>query len=69
MAAQSLSQKRIQERTQQHRQAVMVLALQCARKAVERELQSQGLKPRYMQPSEINQLARDYLAKHRAAKG
>ena len=65
MATRSLSPKQIQERTQQHRQAVMVLARRCARKAVERQLQEQGLKPRYMALREINLFAQDYLAQHR----
>lgn len=65
MATRSLSPKQIAERTQQHRQAVMVLAHRRARKAVERQLQEQGLKPRYMALREINLLAQDYLAQHR----
>src|SRR6516162_1438290 len=64
MATRSLSPKQIHERTQHH-QAVMILAHRRAKKAVERELQSRGLKPRYMPPREINQAAHDYLAKHR----
>jgi hypothetical protein len=64
MATRSLSPKQILERTQQHRQAVMVLAHRRARKAVERQLQEQGLKPRYMALREINLLAQDYLAQH-----
>ena len=64
MATRSLSPKQILERTRQHRQAVMVLARRCARKAVERQLQEQGLKPRYMATMEINRLAQDYLAQH-----
>jgi hypothetical protein len=65
MAVRSLSPKQIRERTQQHRQAVVVLARMRAKKAVERELQCQGLKPRYIAPREINQLAHDYLTQHR----
>jgi hypothetical protein len=64
MATRSLSPKQILERTQQHRQAVMVLAHRRARKAVERQLQEEGLKPRYMALREINLLAQDYLAQH-----
>jgi hypothetical protein len=64
-AVRSLSPKQIRERTQLHRQAVMILAHRRAKKAVERELQSRGLKPRYLPPREINELARDYLAQHR----
>jgi hypothetical protein len=64
MATRSLSPKQILERTQQHRQAVMVLAHRRVRKAVERQLQEQGLKPRYMALREINLLAQDYLAQH-----
>ncbi|MFZ0151265.1 MAG: hypothetical protein WAM72_23550 [Xanthobacteraceae bacterium] len=65
MATRSLSPKQIVERTQRHRQAVMVLAHRRARKAVERQLQEQGLKPRYLALREIKQLAHDYLAQHR----
>jgi hypothetical protein len=64
MATRSLSPKRALEKLRQHRHAVAVLTLQRAKKAVERQLQAQGLKPRYIAPREINQLARDYLAQH-----
>jgi hypothetical protein len=47
-ATRSLPPKRLAERAQLHRQAVTILAHRRARKAVERELQEQGLKPRYI---------------------
>jgi hypothetical protein len=64
MATRTLSPKQILERTQLLRQAVMILAHRRARKAVERQLQAQGLKPRYMALREINLLAHAYLAQH-----
>ena len=50
---------------QQHRQAVMVLARQRAKKAVERELRSKGIRTTLIKPAEISLLAREYLAQHR----
>lgn len=64
MATRSLSPKQITERTQQHRQAVMILAHRRARKAVERELKAQGRRVSLIAPGEINELAREYLAQH-----
>jgi hypothetical protein len=64
MAAQSLSPKQIAERTQLHRQAVMILADRRAKKAIEAELRSKGIRTTLIRPAEINLLARDYLAQH-----
>jgi hypothetical protein len=44
MATRSLSPKQIQERIQQHRQAVMVLALMRAKKAINAKLKAQGVR-------------------------
>jgi len=65
-AVRSLSPKQIQERIQQHRQAVMVLARRSARKAIEARLKGQGVRVSQVPPSEINALTNDYLAEHRA---
>jgi hypothetical protein len=65
-AARSLSPKQIQERTQLHRQAVMLLARRSARKAIEARLKAQGVKVSFVPLYEINALANDYLAEHRA---
>jgi hypothetical protein len=64
MATRSISPKLIQERTQRHRQAVMILARQRAKKAVEAELRSRGIRTTLIRPAEISLLARDYLAQH-----
>jgi hypothetical protein len=63
-AIRSLSPKQILERTQQHRQAVLILAHRRARKAVERELKAQGRRLTCIAPAEINALAREYLTQH-----
>ena len=65
-AVRSLSPKQIQERIQQHRQAVMMLARRSARKAIEARLKGQGVRVSQVPPSEINALTNDYLAEHRA---
>jgi len=61
----SLSPKQIQERIQQHRQAVMVLALMRAKKAINAKLKAQGVRVTLVLPAVINAQARDYLAEHR----
>ena len=66
MATRSLSPKQIQERIQQHRLAVMVLARRSARKAIEAKLKGQGVRVSFVPPCEIMTLTNDYLAKHRA---
>jgi hypothetical protein len=65
-AARSLSPKQIHERTQLHRQAVMVLARRSARKAIEAKLKAQGVKVSFVPLREINALTNAYLAEHRA---
>ena len=65
MATRSLSPKQILERTRLHRQAVLILAKQRAKRAVERELKAQGRRVTLIAPAEISQLAHDYLAQHR----
>jgi hypothetical protein len=65
-ATRSLSPKQIAERTQLHRQAVMVLARRSARKAIEARLRAQGVRVSFVPLHEINALANDYLAEHRA---
>jgi hypothetical protein len=65
-AARSLSPKQIAERTQLHRQAVMVLARRSARKAVEWRLKAQGVRVSLVPVRDINALVNDYLAANRA---
>jgi hypothetical protein len=65
-AVRSLSPKQIQERIQQHRQAVMVLAKRSARKAIEARLKGQGVNVMHVLLPEIMALTNDYLAEHRA---
>jgi hypothetical protein len=60
----SLSPKQIAERTQRHRQAVLILAHRRAKKALERELKAQGRRLTCIAPREINELAREYLTQH-----
>jgi hypothetical protein len=54
-----------EERLQRYRQAVVFLAHRRARKAVEAELRSKGIRVTLTSPATINALARDYFAKHR----
>src|SRR5262245_8667514 len=65
MAKRSLSPKQIQERIQQHRQAVMIIAHRKAKKAIEAKLRAQGVRLTLVLPAVINAQARDYLAEHR----
>jgi len=55
---------KIQERIQQHRQAVMVLARMRAKKAINAKLRAQGVRLTLVLPAVINAQARDYLAEH-----
>jgi uncharacterized protein YbjT (DUF2867 family) len=64
-AVRSLSPKQIRDRAQLHRQAVMILAHRRAKKAVEAELKSKGIRTTLIRPAEISLLAKDYLAQHR----
>ena len=60
----SLSPKRTLERMQQHRHAVMVLALQRAKKAVRAGIRAKGQRLADFCAREITLLAEDYLAQH-----
>ena len=62
----SLSPKRTLERMQRHRHAVMVLALQRAKKAVQANIRAKGQRLADFSAREITLLAEDYLAQHRA---
>jgi hypothetical protein len=64
-AVRSLSPKQIQERIQQHRQAVMIVALMRAKKAINAKLRAEGVRLTCVLPAVINAQARDYLAQHR----
>ena len=66
MATKSLSPNRVPQQLRDHRQAVMVLARRSARKAIEAKLKAQGVKVSFLPLCEINALANDYLAEHRA---
>jgi hypothetical protein len=50
----------------EHRLAVAVLARRSATKAVKARLKAQGVNLSYVPARDINALARDYLAEHRA---
>jgi hypothetical protein len=50
----------------EHQLAIAVLARRSARKAVETRLKAQGVKVSFVPLREINALANDYLAEHRA---
>jgi hypothetical protein len=63
-AVRSLSPKQILERTQQHRQAVMVLARLAAKRAVQAQLRDQGARVSLVPYAEIIRLAREYLDSH-----
>ena len=61
----SLSPKRTLERMQRHRHAVMVLAMQRAKKAVQANIRAKGQRIADFSAREITLLAEDYLAQHR----
>jgi hypothetical protein len=63
-AVRSLSPKQIRERTQLHRQAVMVLARLAAKRAVQDNLRAQGVRVSLVPPAEIMRQAGEYLASH-----
>jgi hypothetical protein len=65
MAMRSLSPKQILERTQQHRHAVTVLAMQSAKRAVKADIRAKGLKVAQFSAKEITILAEAHLAQHR----
>jgi hypothetical protein len=60
-----LSPKQFIKRMQDHQQAVIVLMRMRARKAVEGDLKSKGVRVRLVRPAAINELAHEYLAQHR----
>src|SRR5262249_29764518 len=62
MASRSLSPKRIQERVQRHRQAVMVLALMRAKNMA--QIRAKGQRISDYSNKEISHVAHDYLAQH-----
>jgi hypothetical protein len=64
MATRSLSPKQIQEKAQQHRQAVMVLARLAAKRAVQDDLRAQGVRVSLVPPRNIAEKASAYLAAH-----
>ncbi len=64
MATRSLSPKRIAERTQQHRQAVMLFARLAAKRAVQDQLRSQGVRVYLFPHAELMRQAGEYLANH-----
>jgi hypothetical protein len=63
-AVRSLSPKRIAERTQQHRQAVMLFARLAAKRAVQDELRAQGVRVSLVSHAEVMRQAGEYLANH-----
>ena len=63
-AVRSLSPKQILEKTQRHRQAVMVLARLAAKKAVQDQLRAQGVRVSLFPYAELMRQAGEYLAKH-----
>jgi hypothetical protein len=63
-AVRTLSPKRIAERTQLHRQAVMTFARLAAKRAVQDELRSQGVRVSLVPIAEIMGQAREYLLAH-----
>ena len=64
-ATRSLSPNRALERMQRHRHAVMVLALQRAKKVVQADIRAKGQRLADFSAREITLLAEDYLAQHR----
>ena len=65
MATRSLSPKQIAERTQLHRQAVMLFARLAAKNAVKDEMRAQGIRMTLVLPAIIAEKAREYLDTHR----
>jgi hypothetical protein len=63
-AVRSLSPKQILERTQRHRQAVMVLARLAAKRAVQDALRAQGVRVSLVPHAELMRQAGEYLASH-----
>ena len=65
MAGGSLSPKRIQERVQRHRQAVMVLAHQATQRAIRARLRAQGVRLTDVTAKGISIQARAWFDVHR----
>src|SRR6516162_5084504 len=65
MATRSLSPKRALERMRQHRQCVIVLARQSARKAIKAQLRAEGLKLSQFSAKDISIRADAYFDVHR----
>jgi hypothetical protein len=63
-AVRSLSPKRIAERTQLHRQAVMLFARLAAKRAVQDQLRAQGVRVSLFPHAELMRQAREYLDAH-----
>ena len=63
-AVRSLSPKQILERTQQHRQAVMLFARLAAKRAVQDEMRAQGVRVTLVSHAEVMRQAREYLDTH-----
>jgi hypothetical protein len=64
MAVRSLSPKQILERTQQHRQAVMLFAQLAAKRAVQDEMRAQCVRVTLVPHAEVMRQAREYLDTH-----
>jgi hypothetical protein len=64
MATRSLSPKRIAERTQLHRQAVIQFARLAAKRAVQEALRAQGVRVSLFPHAELMRQAGEYLANH-----
>jgi hypothetical protein len=65
MATRSLSPKRIQEKIQRHRHAVMVLAHQSAQRAIKARLRGQGVRLTDVTAKDISIQARAWFDVHR----
>jgi hypothetical protein len=63
-AVRSLSPKQIAERTQLHRQAVMLFARLAAKRAVQEALRAQGVRVTLVPHAEVMRQAGEYLASH-----
>ncbi|MGB5182221.1 MAG: hypothetical protein WBO12_08550 [Xanthobacteraceae bacterium] len=63
-AVRSLSPKRIAERTQLHRQAVLLFARLAAKRAVQEALRAQGVRVSLFPHAELMRQAGEYLANH-----
>ena len=63
-ATPSLSPKRLAERAQLHRQAVIQFARMAAKRAVKEEMRAQGIRLTLVFPAIIAEKAREYLDTH-----